>query len=148
LPLAPLAALLDPDGDQYAAAAAALQRQLAVVVGGPGTGKTYTVGRLLAAVHAAWPDASPPRLGLAAPTGKAAARLTESIQQALGPGDDRPRLPEAVTLHRLLGPLPDHRTRFRHHAAEPLPYDLIVVDETSMVPLPLMARLLEAVPDG
>ncbi|WP_116996080.1 exodeoxyribonuclease V subunit alpha [Desertimonas flava] len=148
LPAAPLADLLDPAGDQYAAAATALERRLAVIVGGPGTGKTYTVGRLLAALHAGWPGSEAPRLGLAAPTGKAAARLTESIQQALGSDDDRPSVPDAVTVHRLLGPLPDSRTRFRHHAGNPMPYDVVVVDETSMVPLPLMARLVDAVADG
>lgn len=148
LPTARLADLLDPTGDQFAAAAAALERRLAVIVGGPGTGKTYTVGRLLAALHAGWPGTEPPRIGLAAPTGKAAARLTDSIHQALGAEADRSWAPEAVTVHRLLGPLPDRRTRFRHDASNPMPYDVVVVDETSMVPLPLMARLVEAVGDG
>lgn len=144
LPNEVLRSLLDPESDQYTAAEAALQRRLAVIVGGPGTGKTYTVGRLLAALYAGWPGPDAPRVGLAAPTGKAAARLTESIRQALGP-DAAIHVPDAVTVHRLLGPKPDHRTRFRHHAAAPLPFDVVVVDETSMLPLPLMARLVEAV---
>jgi len=147
------------EGEQLAAASH--DRRLTVIVGGPGTGKTYTVGALLAGhlgphrgTVTAF-DRAGPRIGLAAPTGKAAARLTESIGavadaiRAVGDPDgvaERLAGLRAVTLHRLLGPLPDHRSRFRHTAADPLPYDVVVIDETSMLPMPLMARLLEAVP--
>jgi exodeoxyribonuclease V alpha subunit len=124
---------------QYGAARAAMTGALSVIAGGPGTGKTFTVGCLLAAELTA---NSQLRVGLAAPTGKAAARLTEAIEATAPPGSCR-----ASTIHRLLGPRPDHRTRFHHHRGCPLPLDLVVVDETSMVPLPLMARLVEALPD-
>jgi exodeoxyribonuclease V alpha subunit len=95
----------------------------------------------------------PPRIALAAPTGKAAARLSEALADArnrLDP-EDVARVADlsAVTLHRLLGWLPSSRGRFRHHADNRLPYDVVVVDEMSMVSLTLMARLLEAVrPDA
>lgn len=143
-------------GSQYAAAHTALTSRLSVIVGGPGTGKTYTISCLLAALAAGAPD-RPPRVGLAAPTGKAAARMTDAVAYlgSAGLGVD---LPDgvadllagvtAVTVHRLLGPRPDHRTRFKHDQRNPLPYDVIVVDETSMLPLSLMARLLEAVPES
>jgi exodeoxyribonuclease V alpha subunit len=142
------------EGEQHAAAVQ--DRRLAVIVGGPGTGKTYTVGCLLAAHLSGTDRGWPPRIGLAAPTGKAAARLTEAIggvAVALRDAGDPEGVAErlgalrAVTVHRLLGPRPDHRSRFRHHAGDPLPYDIVIVDETSMVPMPLMARLLEAIPE-
>ncbi len=86
---------------------------------------------------------------MAAPTGKAAARLTEAVAAEVArlASDDRKRLAglEAVTLHRLLGSRPDTSVRFRHHRGNRLPHDVIVVDETSMVSLTMMARLLEAV---
>jgi exodeoxyribonuclease V alpha subunit len=131
-----------PDRQRIAAALAAT-RWTTVLTGGPGTGKTTTVARVLALL--ALPGT---RVALAAPTGKAAARLQESVrEQAAGLA-----LPDdltAVTLHRLLGWRPDSRTRFRHDAEDRLPYDLVVVDETSMVSLTLMARLLEALrPDA
>jgi exodeoxyribonuclease V alpha subunit len=130
-----------PDRQRVAVALAAT-RWTTVLAGGPGTGKTTTVARVLALLNR--PGL---RVALAAPTGKAAARLQESVrEQAAGLG-----LPEltALTLHRLLGWRPDSRTRFRHDAANRLPYDVVVVDETSMVSLTMMARLLEAMrPDA
>ncbi len=150
---APDTARLFPDSyaEQRAAAAVALSRSLTVLTGGPGTGKTTTVARLLAllAEQAALDGRPPLRIALAAPTGKAAARLLEAVQNevdALHPAD-RARLPvlRATTLHRLLGSRPDTSSRFRHHRDNRLPHDVIVVDETSMVSLTMMARLLEAV---
>jgi exodeoxyribonuclease V alpha subunit len=137
----------DTDAQRQAAAIAARQR-FSVVTGGPGTGKTTTVTRLLAVL--AQLDGSA-RIALAAPTGKAAARLSESVQGALEklreegmPAATLARIPvEAATLHRLLGWQP---RGFRHHAGNPLPLDVLVVDEASMIDLSLMARLLEAVP--
>lgn len=148
---------LFPSGfeEQRQAAEVALSRGLTVLTGGPGTGKTTTVARLLAllAAQAALDGRPPLRIALAAPTGKAAARLQEAVQievDQLNPVD-RDRLPtlRATTLHRLLGSRPDTSSRFRHHRENRLPHDVIVVDETSMVSLTMMARLLEAVrPDA
>ena len=131
-----------PDRQRVAVALAAT-RWTTVLAGGPGTGKTTTVARVLALLHR--PGL---RIALAAPTGKAAARLQESVrEQAAGLG--LPADLTAVTLHRLLGWRPDSRTRFRHDAHDRLPFDVVVVDETSMVSLTMMARLLEAVrPDA
>jgi exodeoxyribonuclease V alpha subunit len=122
-----------------------------VLTGGPGTGKTTTVAGLLAllAEQAELAGHPRPRIALAAPTGKASARLQEAVRLEIEnlPEWDRARLSglQAVTLHRLLGPRPDTSARFRHHRGNRLPHDVIVVDETSMVSLTMMARLLEAV---
>ncbi|MCB7135151.1 exodeoxyribonuclease V subunit alpha [Cellulosimicrobium marinum] len=147
------------DARQRLAAAHAAHRRFTVLTGGPGTGKTTTVARLLAVLH----DAASPaeraaapglRVALAAPTGKAAARLQEAVREVVAgfdDPDDRARVgaPVATTLHRLLGYKPGSSTRFRHDAQHHLPHDVVVVDETSMVALPLMARLLEALrPDA
>lgn len=144
--------LFDDDyAEQRAAANMALSQGLTVLTGGPGTGKTTTVARLLAllAEQAALAGRPSPRIALAAPTGKAAARLQEAVQAAVDALDapDRSRLTglRATTLHRLLGSRPDTSSRFRHHRGNRLPHDVIVVDETSMVSLTMMARLLEAV---
>ncbi|MDV3130120.1 exodeoxyribonuclease V subunit alpha [Mycobacterium sp. 21AC1] len=137
--------------EQREAAKVALSQGLTVLTGGPGTGKTTTVARLLAllAEQAALEGAPRPRIALAAPTGKAAARLQEAVQLEVDRLDavDRARLTglQATTLHRLLGSRPDTSSRFRHHRGNRLPHDVIVVDETSMVSLTMMARLLEAV---
>ncbi len=120
---------------QRVAATLAVTRWTSIVAGGPGTGKTYTVARILQLLREQQPGL---RIALAAPTGKAAARLQEQVGEQ---GVDLP----AVTLHRLLGWRPDSATRFRHDAGNRLPYDVVVVDETSMVSLTMMARLLEAV---
>ncbi len=126
--------------------ALSLSQSVTVLTGGPGTGKTTTVARLLALIAQAQDR---PRIALAAPTGKAAARLQEAVAAEVARLDevDRARLGElrAVTLHRLLGSKPDTRARFRHDRGNRLPHDVIVVDETSMVSLTMMARLLEAV---
>jgi exodeoxyribonuclease V alpha subunit len=122
-----------------------------VLTGGPGTGKTTTVAALLAllAEQAATAGRPAPRIALAAPTGKAAARLQQAVEDEVRklPEADRARLAglRAVTLHRLLGSRPDTSARFRHHRENRLPHDVVVVDETSMVSLTMMARLLEAV---
>jgi exodeoxyribonuclease V alpha subunit len=141
--------------EQREAAEIALSQVVTVLTGGPGTGKTTTVARLLALVaeQAELAGLAQPRIALAAPTGKAAARLAEAVQHEVAKLDaaDRARLGElqAMTLHRLLGRRPDSSSRFRHDRGNRLPHDVIVVDETSMVSLTLMARLLEAVrPDA
>jgi exodeoxyribonuclease V alpha subunit len=156
-PRAPTAApdigRLFPPGyeEQRAAAGVALSQGLTVLTGGPGTGKTTTVARLLAlyAEQAELAGKARLRIALAAPTGKAAVRLQEAVQLEIDKLDaaDRQRLSglQATTLHRLLGSRPDTSSRFRHHRGNQLPHDVIVVDETSMVSLTMMARLLEAV---
>ncbi len=142
---------------QARAAATALRHNLLLVTGGPGTGKTTTITRLLVLLSAqAQAEAKPaPRIALAAPTGRAAERMAESlrnaVQQLPATGIDAAlcaQLPSTgTTLHRLLGVIPDS-PRFRHHADNPLPYDVIVVDEASMIDLPLMTKLVEAIADG
>lgn len=133
-----------------------------IVTGGPGTGKTTTVVRLLAllqslALGGSSRNGRPLRIRLAAPTGKAAARLNASIAGAVArlPFDAMERgeavrdsIPVKVTtLHRLLGSRPDSR-QFRHHAGHPLPIDLLVIDEASMVDLEMMAAVLAALPSS
>lgn len=134
---------------QRLAAAQAVRRNLAVISGGPGTGKTTTVVRLLAALLEQ-PGGQRLAIGLAAPTGKAAARMAEAIRNAKAelPVSDaiKAALPEeARTLHRLLGSRGDS-PQVRHHADNPLPLEVLVVDEASMVDLALMAKLLDALP--
>ena len=141
---------------QRRAAEVALGNRLALIVGGPGTGKTYSVARLLAVLlEQALEQNQQLRVALAAPTGKAAARLQESISAALAEpalamhtsAPVREALAGVVptTVHRLLGPLATRRQRFRHDASNPLQHDVVVVDETSMVSLPLLARLADAI---
>lgn len=146
-----------PVDEQRWAAAAVVMRRLSVVAGGPGTGKTTTVSRVLALLHeqARATGGPPPLVALAAPTGKAAARLQEAVHAeaktlaVAGPVRSQLLGVGAATIHRLLAPRPDNASRFRHHRHNRLPHDVVVVDETSMVSLSLMARLAEAVrPDA
>jgi exodeoxyribonuclease V alpha subunit len=141
----------DTYDEQRAASVRAASAWTTVLTGGPGTGKTTTVAGLLAllAEQAGASGAPPPRIALTAPTGKAAARLQEAVTRELArlPAADRDRVGsvQAVTLHRLLGTRRDNGTRFRHHRGNRLPHDVVVVDESSMVSLTLMTRLVEAI---
>ncbi|HET6784218.1 MAG TPA: exodeoxyribonuclease V subunit alpha [Pseudoxanthomonas sp.] len=157
----PLFAALFPDaqeGDRQARAAVlALVQSLLLITGGPGTGKTTTIARLLLLLIAqADADGSALRIALAAPTGRAADRMSESLHAAVANLQASPLLQpnwlaalprQASTLHRLLGSRPGS-PRFQHHAGQPLPFDVIVVDEASMVDMPLMSKLVDAVADG
>ncbi|MEA3252258.1 MAG: exodeoxyribonuclease V subunit alpha [Pseudomonadota bacterium] len=147
----------DPDWQKIACALAARSR-FAVITGGPGTGKTTTVVKLLALLQSQQLAHTQRalRIRLAAPTGKAAARLNESIAGqvgglTLGGVSDDPealkrQIPtEVTTLHRLLGSRPDTR-HFRHHAGNPLTLDVLVIDEASMVDIEMMAAVLGALP--
>jgi exodeoxyribonuclease V alpha subunit len=136
----------DPPDHQRLAAAVSALRWVSVLAGGPGTGKTHTVARLLALLR----DQDPTlRIALAAPTGKAAARMEESVRRQAGDSVLGGLDLHASTIHRLLGRKPGSSSRFRHDRHRRLPVDVVVVDETSMVSLTLMARLLEAVrPDA
>ena len=138
----------DRYAEQRAAALLAAQQWTTVLTGGPGTGKTTAVAGLLAML--ADQSDRPLRIALTAPTGKASARLQEAVRTALGWSsfdDHRTAVgePVAQTLHRLLGWKRGSRNRFRHDRDNRLPHDVIVVDETSMVSLTMMARLVEAV---
>lgn len=149
---------VEQGGDrQRLAAFLALRHRLTVITGGPGTGKTYTVARIIALAiqqHQLTRPDTPFQVKIAAPTGKAAIRLCESIREA---GDGMTAMPKAVldqipteafTIHRLLGSIPN-QPFFRHHRHHPLDADLIIVDESSMIDLALMAKLLDALrPDA
>ena len=142
-------------GRQADAARAAVRQRFAVVAGGPGTGKTTTVARIVAllAEQAQAAGRPLPLIALAAPTGKAAARLQEAVRAETGQITIAPEVRElllelsATTLHRLLGWRPGSNSRFRHDRHRRLAHDVVIVDETSMVSLSLMARLIEALRD-
>jgi exodeoxyribonuclease V alpha subunit len=146
-----LARLFPDPGDieQKCAAATAVLQRFGVISGGPGTGKTFTVVKILALL-AEQAHGRPLAVGLAAPTGKAAARVQEAIRLALNrlelAAAARACIPEeAYTLHRLLGARPDS-VYYRHHRDNPLALDVLVVDEASMADLALMAKLVAALP--
>ncbi|WP_339135897.1 MAG: exodeoxyribonuclease V subunit alpha [Candidatus Electrothrix sp. GW3-4] len=143
---------------QQMAAALALLKPLVIISGGPGTGKTHTVARILAAIQALHAKQQEEqkgqrkkllRIALAAPTGKAAARLEESIRKAKLslPEELRQDIPEqALTLHRLLGSRPG-ATAFRFNRENPLYLDLLILDEASMIDVEMMVAILEALPE-
>ncbi|MFA0569638.1 exodeoxyribonuclease V subunit alpha [Vibrio gallaecicus] len=142
---------------QKVAAAVALSRRFTVISGGPGTGKTTTVAKLLSAMveqnlgENNGEFTNLPIIKLVAPTGKAAARLTESIGKAIEQLPISPEVKnniptESSTLHRLLGAIPN-RAEFRHNRNNPLHLDILVVDEASMVDLSMMYKLVDALPD-
>ncbi|NRA83764.1 MAG: exodeoxyribonuclease V subunit alpha [Gammaproteobacteria bacterium] len=142
---------------QQIAVSVASSRGFSVISGGPGTGKTTTVTKLLALLvqlHSQTHSQNKPdsvlNIELVAPTGKAAARLTESITGALAdlnvPQAIKSLIPnQASTIHRLLGVIPK-RVSFKHNRENPLHLDVLIVDEASMIDISLMAKLLEAVP--
>ena len=144
--------------EQRVAAEVVARSRTSIITGGPGTGKTTTVAGVLAllAEQAAASGQRPLRVGLAAPTGKAAARMKAAVARALREildrtPDETTRTVispldevEPMTLHRLLGWRPDSRTRFKHDRTNHLPHDVVLVDEASMLSLTHMARLLEA----
>jgi exodeoxyribonuclease V alpha subunit len=149
-----LARLFKEDGQeetdwQKVAALTSVMKRFCVISGGPGTGKTFTVAKILALLLEQ-PAAEKIRIALAAPTGKAAARLQEAIKNSrekLNCGEDIKELipEEASTIHRLLGSIPDS-PYFRHNAENPLPAEVVIVDEASMVDLALLSKLVQAVP--
>lgn len=126
------------DTGQRAAASIALSRRLCLISGGPGTGKTTTLARVIGLMQEQQQSGTL-RIALAAPTGKAAARMAEALQEA-GIANV-----SAVTLHRLLGMRADG-SGFYHRRERPLAVDVLVVDEASMIDLSLMAHLLDALP--
>lgn len=141
--------------EQRLSALFATLSRVSVISGGPGTGKTFTVAKILVLLQeqALAAGREPYRIELLAPTGKAAQRLGESIQKNLGTVAPTPRIASVIptaakTIHRALGYQPRTPTRFRHHRKNPLPADLVVVDEASMVDLALMTKLVDAVPES
>lgn len=137
---------------QRVAAVTAVLRGLTVISGGAGTGKTTIVACILKLLAAGSDPDRPLRARLVAPTGKAAGRLKEQLRayrERLDPEGEIDRLlaDEPATLHRLLGGAPG-APRYRHHADNPLPLDVLVVDETSMVDLPMMTKVVAALPSA
>jgi len=145
--------LIDEIDWQREAAIKVMKQSFSIITGGPGTGKTTTVVKILALLQElAVLDNQPLHIALAAPTGKAAMRLQESIgySKSTLPCSEKIRqwIPETVTtLHRLLGAKPSS-PYFKHDASQPLVYDLVVVDESSMVDLALMSKLVDALKPG
>ena len=143
----------DVDADQRAAARTCIRSKVSILGGGPGTGKTTTVARVLAALRELSAEQAQPSIALAAPTGKAAARLQEAIAAAAADSDlatdDRDFLGSltASTVHRLIG-ASRSSGRSRYHADNKLPFDIVVVDEASMLALGLFHRLLVALRPG
>ena len=148
-----------PNDHQAEAVRKALTHNTTVLLGGPGTGKTYTIAGMLHAFyseHALRVSADKPltplRVAIAAPTAKAARQVTTSVGLSLSLDHFPQAHAESIkavtgvssTIHRMLGWSPGNRGRFAHHAQNKLPYDVVIIDEVSMVSLPLMARLLEA----
>lgn len=139
------------DPHQQAALKMVLQQWFSLITGGPGTGKTYTLARIIAALNQIIPDI---RIAMAAPTGKAAQRMQEALQNSFndpkllqsGLITDELRHQNTQTLHRLLGM--GNRQIPRFNQKQPLPYDVIVVDEASMLDLSLATALFEAIPEG
>lgn len=157
-PADPVATVSNEVDWQKLACAVALRASLTVITGGPGTGKTYTAARLLALLFALDPEPQRLRVALAAPTGKAAARLRQSIDASLQElsqrlGDELDladltrRMGAARTLHALLGARPDTR-QLRFNANHRLDVDILIVDEASMIHLEMMSALLQAMPPG
>ncbi len=138
------------DPYQKAAMKMVAEQAFNIITGGPGTGKTYTLARIIAVLSQAIPDI---RIAMAAPTGKAAQRMKEALQNSfndeklneLGLISEYLKQQETLTIHRLLGLGHQHKPRF--HAKQALPFDVIVIDEASMLDLNLATLLLEAVPD-
>ena len=139
------------DPQQIAALDMVLRQGFNIITGGPGTGKTYTLARIIAVLNQSIPNL---RIAMAAPTGKAAQRMQEALQNSFndpkllssGLISDELRNQSTQTLHRLLGM--GHQQQPRFHQKQPLPYDVIVVDEASMLDLNLATLLFEAVPEG
>ena len=123
--------------EQKAAVIAMCNSRFSILTGGPGTGKTFTISRAVKYIHDRRPNF---RLGLAAPTGKAAARMMESMPKDMGFA-----IPQATTIHKLLELNYDFVT-FKHNRDNPLAFDWLVIDEASMIDLPLMAKLIDAIP--
>ena len=136
------------DPQQKSALEMVAKQALSIITGGPGTGKTYTLARIIAVLHDANADL---RIAMAAPTGKAAQRMKEALQHSfndeklteLGLMDEGLKQQETLTIHRLLGL--GHHGVARFHAKQPLPFDVIVIDEASMLDLQLATLLLEAI---
>ena len=126
-----------PRQEQKDAIAVMCRERFSILTGGPGTGKTFTIAQAVKFVRSGFAGL---RLALAAPTGKAAARMMESMEKEMD------NVPQAITLHALLGPNYDLVT-FRHNRDNPLPFDWLIVDEASMIGLPMMAKLVDALPE-
>ena len=142
----------EASAEQREAARQAVRGRLSIVSGGPGTGKTTTVAKILALI-VEQAKGQKVRIQLVAPTGKAAQRLGESLQATVAGLDTEPAVREAIpqrasTIHRALGYQPRTPTRFRHGRHSPMSVDVLLADEASMIDLAMMTKLVEAVPEG